>query len=203
MSGTGSDGTKGVCSIKKADGMVIIQDPASAKYNGMLTSAIESGCSDYILKPEQIIRYLKQINQIPALNASEEANIQEILELINTETPFDFSNYKRPTIIRRLLKRMGHHHIDAFSDYILFLKENTSEITLLSNEFLINVTWFFRDAEAFNYIKEHVIPDIVQRKQQDDPIKIWSVGLCYRRRSVFSRHCSEGLSGRNRQAANC
>lgn len=184
LSGTGSDGTKGIAAIKKNGGFVIVQDPGSAKFNGMPTSAIASGNVDVILSPdlipEEIITHLKrdllESNYSSELTEYTEATLVEILNLIEKHTPLDFSDYKRPTIIRRIVLRMAKNKISSLKDYVNFLESNPDEISTLADEFLISVTQFFRDQEAFEVLKEKVIPEIIENKLQVDTLKVWVVG---------------------------
>jgi two-component system, chemotaxis family, CheB/CheR fusion protein len=184
LSGAGTDGSKGIASIKKAGGMVMVQSPETAKYNSMPNHAIESGAADFILAPEQmpfeIINYLRQARLADKfskkINVEDENILVEILKLIQSTTPLDFTDYKRPTIVRRILRRMSKKNIDTFKNYLDFLKNNADEIESLSKEFLISVTRFFRDHEAFEKIKEVVIPDIIQNKLIIDTLKIWVIG---------------------------
>ncbi|MGY6523433.1 MAG: CheR family methyltransferase [Mongoliitalea sp.] len=183
LSGTGSDGTKGIVSIKRNGGLVIVQDPESAKFEGMPKSAIESGNVDIIrpsgLIPEAILSYLKQaaieanFNQI---SQNSEDDLYEILNLIQENTPFDFFEYKKPTILRRVLVRMAKNNITTLKAYKEYLESNSSEIDILAKEFLISVTKFFRDSEAFEIIKEQVLKKIIEDKLQVDTLKVWVVG---------------------------
>jgi len=184
LSGTGTDGTKGIAAIKKFGGLVIVQDPESAKFNGMPNSAIQSGCVDAILTPElipdEIIAYLKQgtlqNSFLKKVTEKDEKALLEILSLIEKHTPLDFTNYKRPTIIRRIVIRMTHNKISTLEAYIDFLKSNPSEITVLTQQFLISVTKFFRDKESFEIIGKIVIPEIIENKLHVDKLKVWVVG---------------------------
>lgn len=184
LSGTGSDGTKGIAAIKRNGGYVIVQDPQSAKFDGMPNSAIGSGNVDSILSPElipeEIITYLKrdsiENNLIAHTNEQHEADLVKILALIQKHTPLDFSDYKRPTILRRIVLRMAKNKISQLSDYVIFLESNPNEIAVLSKEFLISVTKFFRDPDAFTVIKENVIPEILEHKLQVDTLKVWVIG---------------------------
>lgn len=184
LSGTGSDGTKGIAAIKKNGGFVIVHDPKSAKFDGMPNSAIASGNVDAILAPElipnEIIAYIRRQNLEKDYNSQntevDEAALQKILELIQIHTPLDFSNYKRPTIIRRLVNRMTKNKIYSMQEYVDFPQETPAEINVLTKDFLISVTKFFRDIEAFNILKDKVIPEIVQHKLQVDTLKVWVVG---------------------------
>lgn len=184
LSGTGSDGTKGIAAIKRNGGFVIVQDPQSAKFDGMPNSAISSGNVDVILTPdlipEEIITLLKrdmlENNFSDQAHEDHEDDLVKILGLIQKHTPLDFSEYKRPTIVRRIILRMAKNKIASIGDYVNFLETNPSEIATLAKEFLISVTKFFRDKEAFDVIKEKVIPEIVENKLQVDTFKVWVVG---------------------------
>ncbi|MFN3997915.1 chemotaxis protein CheB [Algoriphagus sp.] len=184
LSGTGTDGTKGIAAIKKNGGYVIVQDPESAKFDGMPNSAIDSGNVDVILTPdlipEEIITYLNRNhleNKLTSpIDDENEAHLVKILELIEKHTPLDFSDYKRPTILRRIVLRMAKNKIATLIDYVIFLEANPAEIEVLAKEFLISVTKFFRDKEAFEVIKEKVIPEIIEHKLQVDTFKVWVVG---------------------------
>lgn len=184
LSGNGADGTKGIEAIKRVGGMVIVQDPKSTTFNSMPNNAIDSGFYDYILAPKmiplQIVKYIKQKtlagNFSHPLSENNEAALSEITRLIKNHTPLDFSEYKRPTIIRRITRRMGAHDVETIADYIEILKTKPSEIEILSKEFLISVTSFFRDSEAFEVIAQKVIPEIIENKLLVDILKIWVIG---------------------------
>jgi len=184
LSGNGADGTKGVAAIKKVGGMVIVQEPSSCEYNSMPQNAIESGYYDYILPPNQIplqiIKYIKKKtldNKISnGLSDKDESAFSGILNLIKDHTPLDFSDYKRPTIIRRITRRMLANDVETMDEYIKILKSDSSEIDILSKDFLISVTGFFRDRDAFEIIANKVIPEIVERKLIIDVLKVWVIG---------------------------
>lgn len=183
LSGMGTDGTRGIASIKKDGGMVIAQEPSSAKFPDMPRNTIESGNADAILEPSmipnEIISYLER-EELEAkfseeINEKDEEQLSEILELIKEHTPLEFTNYKRPTIIRRIIIRMTANKITPLKDYLDYIHENTVEIEILAKEFLISVTKFFRDEKAFEQLKEKVIPEIIKNKLMVDTLKIWVV----------------------------
>ncbi len=184
LSGNGSDGTKGIAAIKKVGGMVIVQDPDSTEYNSMPQNAIDSGCYDYILAPklipQQIINYathkILTNNFTNPISDKDETALSEVINLIKSHTPLDFSEYKQPTIARRISRRMIANNANTIEDYIGILKSNPTEIEVLSKEFLIGVTQFFRDPEAFEVIRDKVIPNIVENKLLTDTLKIWVIG---------------------------
>ncbi|HYC85326.1 MAG TPA: chemotaxis protein CheB, partial [Chryseosolibacter sp.] len=192
LSGTGSDGTKGIAAIKKAGGLVFVQDPLSSKFDGMPHSAIASGKIDYILSPESIAEELVTRHQValPAvivdsLPAEDEPVLAEILNLLNRRTSCDFTAYKRPTLVRRLTRRMGMLNYKSPREYLEFLKSDDGEINALCKEFLIGVTRFFRDPEAFEELKLKVIPEIVKSKNPGEMIKVWVAG-CSTGEEVYS-----------------
>jgi two-component system CheB/CheR fusion protein len=183
LSGTGDDGSKGIEAIKHAGGMVLIQDPTTASFKAMPLAAIATDCADMILSPQampQVIEdYVKDgilelLTDQPTEQISEK-ELEDIFSLIKDNLPLDFSDYKRPTIIRRIKRRMVNYNLNKVDKYYQFLKGNATEITLLANDFLISVTSFFRDPEAFKIIEETVIPDII-KKNNTDVLKIWVAG---------------------------
>jgi len=183
LSGTGDDGSKGIVAIKKNGGIVLIQDPATANFKGMPEAGIATGSADRILSPEampQIIEdyvrdgMLELLTDQPSAQISE-AELAQILTLIKGNLPLDFTDYKRATIIRRIKRRMVALNFSKVEKYYQYLNGNAAEITLLANDFLISVTSFFRDPEAFKIIEEKVIPEII-KKNQTEVLKIWVAG---------------------------
>ncbi|MDR3681497.1 MAG: chemotaxis protein CheB [Flavipsychrobacter sp.] len=182
LSGTGTDGTKGIQEIKDAGGTVIVQDPSTAQFDGMPNSAIATGCADMILAPDMMAEELLEfIDEAPLLRSfnvltnQEEAILLDILELVHKTTGHDFSNYKRPTINRRLSKRMAERNIKSLYDYYNYLVGHVEEIRALCKEFLLHVTRFFRDEEAYKQLKAVIITDILAKKEAGEIIKVWTV----------------------------
>ena len=186
LTGTGSDGTLGIKEIKERGGLTIVQDPNEAEYDGMPQSAISTGLVDIVLPVSQIPGYLvKFINTKPRLNILEEGKepgkeeadlIQKIFALIKTYTSRNFSHYKMSTLMRRLQRRMQIYQVEQLEKYLEILRKNPEEVRQLSDDFLINVTSFFRDSEVFNFLKKNILPKIIAKKKTDEPLRIWSVG---------------------------
>jgi two-component system CheB/CheR fusion protein len=185
LSGTGSDGTLGIRAIKEHGGMVIAQDDRSAKFDGMPRSSISTGMVDYILTPgempEALLNYVKhpfiqKTDNIENQISREEDHLSKIIMIIRDHTGIDFSNYKESTVIRRLEKRISINRYDNIEDYVDFLAKNKREINILYRELLIGVTRFFRDQEAFKQLQEKVLPDLVSRGREHQPLRIWSIG---------------------------
>lgn len=193
LSGTGTDGTKGIRAIKRAGGLVIVQDPATSKFDGMPNSAISSGQVDLILPPElmgeEIINYVTHgsvpRSALDLLEKEDEALLEEILYLIKENTTLDFTAYKRHTITRRIFKRMAHQNVSKLETYLSHLYNNPKEIAKLGQEFLIGVTRFFRDPEAFAIIAKQIIPAIFANKSKNEAIKVW-VAACSTGEEAYS-----------------
>lgn len=180
LSGTGSDGTRGIQSIKAEGGIVLVQDPLTAKFDGMPHSAIATGKVDSILSPQQmpeeIYAILKETPVHILRNGTIDAHLlDEIYRLVSKSSGFDFNQYKTATIIRRLGKRMMQNGLTELDDYVHLLHTNEQEARELSKDFLINVTSFFRDKQAYEIIARKVIPSIVHQKAENDTLKVWVI----------------------------
>jgi two-component system CheB/CheR fusion protein len=182
LSGTGTDGSVGIGDIKKNGGIVIVQDPMTAEFDGMPNAAVSSGFADLILPPEmmgdELVDFLKEsplLKSFSAINQQEQKILSDILELIKYSTSQDFSQYKLPTLTRRVAKKMAEKNIQSIAEYYKLLTKSPEEIESLAKEFLINVTKFFRDAEAFDIVKEKLIPALFRGKKDNEPVKLWSV----------------------------
>lgn len=187
LSGTGSDGARGAEAIKRNRGLVLAQDPASAKFDGMPQSAIRTGCVDYVLSPRDMVdkilshphadQKLLPAASVPSVAAPTGDVLQQILDVVQRETTHNFSFYKPQTLERRIQKRMQSYNFATPEVYLQFLENHPEEAKQLSQEFLIGVTQFFRDKPAFEAIEEKVIPQIVEEKSPGSTIKVW-VAAC-------------------------
>jgi two-component system CheB/CheR fusion protein len=185
FSGTGSDGTVGLKTIKDLGGITIAQDEKSSAYFDMPKSAIEAEVVDYILSPSEIPGHLKELvrtNPIttPEVNIAEELKEEEgfrhLLALLRTKKAVDFTYYKQTTIRRRILRRMTLVKIEKLKEYQHYLLENKTEQDALFNDLLIPVTAFFRDPKVFELICEKIFPQMLKNKPAGEPIRIWSAG---------------------------
>ena len=190
LSGTGTDGSRGIEAIQQHGGMILVQDPMSAKFNGMPNSAIAGGYADFILSPdmmpEEILNYVKEKPSRMVLDGRpDEAALPELLKLVERNCGYDFHNYKTPTIIRRIMRRMNQLEQKKFSDYLDLLHGNSDECKILGKEFLIGVTKFFRDTVAFEIIEQEVLPEIVRHKEPSEVLKVW-VTACSTGQEAYS-----------------
>uniref|UniRef100_UPI00244964A1 chemotaxis protein CheB n=1 Tax=Mucilaginibacter endophyticus TaxID=2675003 RepID=UPI00244964A1 len=179
LSGTGTDGTKGIEAIKDAGGMVIVQEPSTAKFDGMPNSAITSGNADFILPPAKMNEELRNfISQqispdLPGKQNIDDKLLDDLFQLVSTSSGQDFNLYKTPTILRRIARRMLAVDIPDVKDYVAYLHSHEQEVKLLAKDFLIGVTKFFRDKAAFEVLAKDIIPEIIAQKQDGELLKVW------------------------------
>jgi PAS domain S-box-containing protein len=182
LSGTGTHGSLGLKAIKANGGMAMVQEPSTAEFDGMPRSAIATGLADYILPPEQmpraLIGYVRHVFETtdPAAEPTEDADLDQILELLLSRSELDFREYRKKTLIRRTRRRMGLLNIDRISEYHGYLVDHPEEVAKLAKDFLISVTSFFRDREVFQVLETKVIPELVQPKKSDDSFRVWVPG---------------------------
>jgi two-component system CheB/CheR fusion protein len=180
LSGMGSDGSLGLKAIKEKNGIVLVQTPASAKFDGMPRSAIDAVIADVIAPaeelPSQLIAFLKFV---PALKPEVEiddkskSNLDKIIILLREQSGHDFSLYKKNTLFRRIERRKGVHQIDKLNNYVRFCVENPKEVEILFKELLIGVTNFFRDAAVWEKLKEKVIPEMIGNLPNGTILRAW------------------------------
>jgi len=185
LSGTASDGTSGLAAIKNEGGITFAQDH-SAKYDGMPASAIASGSVDLVLPPEGIARELARFARHPHISGegvfqpvgeTREAQMGQLFSILRRATRVDFSEYKAPTISRRVSRRMALHKINGLSEYVRLLQRDREEVQALYQDLLINVSSFFRDPEAFETLKRVVYPELLQLHQHAAmAMRIWVPG---------------------------
>jgi two-component system CheB/CheR fusion protein len=184
LSGMGSDGTLGLCAIKEQGGLTLVQEPASAKFDSMPKSVIDSGFADIVAPveelPERIIDFLgcasprwkSEQNQ----RDREQSSFEKITAILKAKTRHDFSLYKPTSVYRRIERRMGIHKIGSIADYARFLQKNAAEVDLLFKELLIGVTSFFRDSIMWEELKSEALPKILAAYPDGGTLRAWSCG---------------------------
>jgi two-component system CheB/CheR fusion protein len=180
MSGMGSNGTAGAQAIKAVGGLCIAQDLESAQYPSMPRHLIEAGYADFVLNvkeiPEVLLGYIKQpyVNGAGTLDQrSEQQYLREILAILRTRTRQDFSGYKKPTILRRIQRRMSLNHLNKLGDYARLMRQSTTEVTSLSDDLLIHVTGFFRDPQAWEMLRLNVIVPLISSREVNAQVRCW------------------------------
>jgi two-component system CheB/CheR fusion protein len=189
LSGLGSDGSEGALAIKKAGGMVIARNPETSEFSSMPSSAIATGAVDFILEPDlmpnAIEDYIKYGGSLLTDGKDDEKNITAIINFIKAKLPFDFTDYKQTTILRRTKRRAAQANFTTLENYFEFLKSTPGEAEALAKDFLISVTSFFRDKEAFDYIQTNIIPDLLVKLTPGEELKMWVAG-CATGEEVYS-----------------
>lgn len=183
LSGTGSDGTNGIKAIKENDGLVIVQDLDTSKFDGMPRSAMRTGIVDAQISPEEIALELQHIAG-SSIASTHGKTVQEIdselmkkvYMILKKVSNVNFTHYKQTTILRRMERRMMITHKDKLMDYVNFLMESPEEVRILSKEVLIGVTSFFRDPDFFLVLKEKAITEIINHSMADEAVRVWVAG---------------------------
>jgi len=196
LSGSATDGTRGLQAIKLEGGLTFAQDD-SAKFSSMPKSAIAAGAVDFVLSPREIAFELKKISKHPLIrsNGSETekdieidhnpAELENMLRHLHRQTGVDFTLYKMNTIKRRIQRRMLLHKIKSLKEYSSLVTERKplkngkqgeqqgNEADLLYHDLLITVTDFFRDPEACRYLKTTLFPKLLKNKRAGKVLRVW------------------------------
>ena len=181
LSGTGSDGALGVRAVKAAGGVVLVQSPEDAKYDGMPRSAIQTGCVDLVMTPDAMGETLQNIAGaagklvLPSADDGISDSYKRVVALVKRAAGMDLSNYKSTTIERRILRRMRMRNIDDMDAYAGLLQRDPQEAELLSRDVLISVTSFFRDDENFESLRK-VLTTLVESRSAEEMIRVWVPG---------------------------
>lgn len=185
LSGTGSDGSRGICDIHEAGGLVLVQDQESARFDGMPKSAVETGIVDLVIRPEQMPQALLSHIQHPAAdgqgaylpaNQALLEGFDAIFQLLRATYDIDFSYYKQTTVTRRVQRRLQMNQITDLEEYVDRLRDDPNELNLLYKDLLIGVTKFFRDTEAFQHLEKDVLPQLLLKVRPEDELRIWVAG---------------------------
>lgn len=206
LSGTGSDGVRGIRAIKEAGGMVTVQSEESARFDGMPRAAIGTGLADFILPPDEIPLKLIAFSRHPyavkadrPLLLSDEDGLTRIFALLRERTRVDFTFYKPSTMVRRIERRMTLNQIHELRDYVKFMESYSGEVTTLYRELLIGVTSFFRDREVFAELETIYLPQLFNHIKTRD-VRFWIAGCSTGEEAyslaMMSREVLKGLDKR-------
>ncbi|MGM0604004.1 MAG: CheR family methyltransferase, partial [Bacillota bacterium] len=181
LSGTGSDGTLGLRTIKGEGGMAMVQKADSANYKGMPNSAIATGLVDYELTPSEMSKQLTayvshafgELDRSVQDKPEVEKLLKKIFITLRNQTGHDFSQYKPTTIKRRIQHRMSVQQIKKMNRYVKYMQQTPEEVENLFRDLLIGVTNFFRDPEAFKVLEQKIIPNLFAKKQESGILRLW------------------------------
>jgi two-component system, chemotaxis family, CheB/CheR fusion protein len=184
LSGTGTNGSLGLRFIKAEGGIVLVQDPDTAGFEGMPRSAIGTGIVDLVLPPEKMPEALLNLARHPYVRqpaaavaeTAPEEQLRLLLSLVRAQTRRDFNSYRKRTLLRRIYRRMGLHQIESLGDYIERLRSDPKEVRALAADLTINVTGFFRDPDAWQVLADKVVAPLVRERPTESAIRIWIAG---------------------------
>lgn len=182
LTGTGSDGTAGLKSVKAHGGLTIVQDPETAQYDGMPRSAVEAGVVDFVVSIDEIPDilqryaehpYLRNTGEVSAGHAEDSDAFESILAELTSRSSIDFSAYRSSTVRRRIERRMSFNQVADLADYEKFLRNDGDEAEQLAGDLMIGVTRFFRDPELWQTVREKVITPMMGKEPAGEPIRCW------------------------------
>lgn len=182
LSGTGADGTTGLRAIKEHGGVCVVQEPTSARYDGMPVSAVGTGLVDYVKPPTEILDCLSTFFDRRQNDPQEEEaevvadHVDDLCRVLRNAIGHDFSGYKRSTLVRRVERRMHVLNIGTGSAYLKRIRSDAAECEALFRDLLINVTRFFRDPEMFEALRTKVIEPLLRDRETDEDIRVWVPG---------------------------
>ncbi|MBV9215894.1 MAG: PAS domain S-box protein [Acidobacteria bacterium] len=210
LSGTGANGSMGLKRIKEFGGATFAQNPREAEFNEMPRNSIATDLVDMILPvaeiPQHIVKYRDRVGRIhipeePADRPyDQQSTLRDIFTQLRVRTGHDFSNYKRPTMLRRIERRISVKNLDDLSEYASYLRENPDEANALLKDLLISVTNFFRDKKAFDALEKRVLRKLFSSAHPTKPIRIWVAGCAtgeeaYSIAMIASELTASGIDG--------
>jgi two-component system, chemotaxis family, CheB/CheR fusion protein len=183
LSGSGSDGMRGVRAVKQAGGMIMVQDESTARFDSMPRAAISTGLADFILPPAEMPQQLLAFTRHPyvARKSGSDAVLPDddaltrIFALLRERSKVDFTYYKPSTVVRRIERRIGITQTDDIEAYVRHLHQYPAEVTTLFRELLIGVTSFFRDFAVFERLQEELLPSLIESAGNRE-MRVWIAG---------------------------
>ncbi len=192
LSGTGNDGTEGLKAIKDENGITFAQNPETAQYPDMPKNAIAANTAFFVLPPEKIAEELTTLAKHPQLSqlqkiedTKEGSDLKKIYMMLKVAFGTDFTHYKETTMNRRITRRMVINKTADLETYIKYLETHPVELQELFDDLLIGVTSFFREPKTFLALKEKMFPEIIKKKSQSEPVRVWVPG-CSTGEEVYS-----------------
>ncbi|MEM9588012.1 MAG: chemotaxis protein CheB [Planctomycetota bacterium] len=186
LSGSGTDGTRGIEDISRRGGLVLSESLDTAKFDGMPSSAQATGKVDLVLSPSDIghalVSYCEDPSSLPRgklERRTQDASlkgIDAIFQLFRNVYDIDFSSYKDSTVMRRIRRRLAMAHVDTFDQYSEVLQNKPEELHALYSDLLIGVTQFFRDPEIFGFLDSDVLADVLKQRNANEAIRVWVAG---------------------------
>src|SRR3569623_2899694 len=195
LSGGGTDGSRGIKDVPAAGGVVMVQDNASAQFDGMPRTARDAGVAGWILAPEDMPSALRDHAEgrataaappgAPTEETVEAKGLDAVYRMLQDEFGLDFTHYKPSTVTRRIERRLALARSSDLDEYVQRLRDEREELDVLYRDLLIGVTRFYRDPDAYRILEEVVLPELLQRQRPEDQLRIWVAG-CATGEEVYS-----------------
>ncbi len=187
LSGTGSDGSRGICDVHEAGGLVVVQDLASAQFDGMPRTALDTGIADWIVPPQQMPPILERHQRLAraqpptspgkrSRSTPDSAALDDVYAMLEREFGIDFKHYKPSTVTRRIERRLSLSKVEDVQQYLARLHNERGELDVLYRDLLIGVTRFFRNEAAFDLLETRVLPDLLNKCIPGRPLRVWVAG---------------------------
>ncbi|UJR85249.1 chemotaxis protein CheB [Sandaracinus amylolyticus] len=181
LSGGGSDGSRGIRDVHRAGGLVAVQDPTTAQFDGMPRAALDTELASFVLAPEDLPGALVEHVRSPhetrrAAGAPPADGFEAVYAMLEREFGIDFTHYKPSTVTRRIERRLQLARIGEIGAYVDRLRKERAELDTLYRDLLIGVTRFFRNDEAFDLLATEVLPEMLARGPRDLPFRVWVPG---------------------------
>ena len=172
LSGTGSDGSRGICEIHAAGGLVLVQSESTAKFDGMPKAAIGTGVVDLDLAPADLPGAIVKYGEYADLDLDSDDEDPKnryfaIFRLLRREYGINFTHYKSSTVQRRIDRRLALKNVPTLRSYSEHLANDPDELNALYRDLLIGVTKFFRDAEAFEHLQSSAIARLLDEAKDE------------------------------------
>lgn len=181
LSGTGSDGARGLLAVRTAGGLTVVQSPEEAKFDGMPRAALSLGSAELCLEAGLIGRRLGDLLRSGeegigrALPLPEPVPLGSVTAQLKHATGIDFSQYKESTLQRQVQRRMAIRQVSHLEDYLPLLASDEGEPQALMGNLLVTVTSFFRDPQAFEALQE-LLARCVRERGSSERLRLWVPG---------------------------
>lgn len=185
LSGTGSDGSVGLRAIREAGGLVLVQDPDEAAFDGMPRAALSTGEVDHCAPVERLAELLPRLDRLWHVSQAAAGDLRGLVSVLRRRSGLDLQGYRQPMVARRVQRRMALRGVTSMDDYGALLEADANEVQALRSDVLIGVTRFFRDPDAYEALRTKVLPDLVARARADRPLRVWVAG-CSTGEEVYS-----------------
>jgi two-component system CheB/CheR fusion protein len=176
LSGSGSDGSRGVKRIHAAGGVVLVEDPDTARFDGMPRAAISAGVADHVAPADELASALLESVSEGPRTGPESALLADAFIQLRGILGIDFAQYKLPTVVRRIRRRATLRQLPSLEAYTELLRADERELAALGHDLLIGVTRFFRDPAVWESLESRIIPRLAEESTAESGLRAWVAG---------------------------